>query len=275
MIEKYVISICKLLSEAGQRILNVYNSGDFVPSIKADLSPVTQADKQSSKIINDGLQQIFPGVNVIDEEKSIPELEIRNKWDRYFLIDPLDGTKEFIKKNGEFCINLAVIKNNLPVEGWIYQPLEKKGWYSKKGQGIFEFDGFGNLSKIESIQNNCTEICIVASRSFFKPREAEIIKQIEKNYAVKVIHKGSSLKQISMVLGKADLYIKAGPCSEWDTAPGQLMIDEIGGATLMMENFEPMKYNKKEMMNPFFVMISSRLNTPEFIMFLKKVIKNL
>lgn len=274
MFEEKVISICKLLSKAGESILKVYNSDDFNARIKSDNSPVTAADKKSSEIINKGLKKLFPGVNIIDEERIIADIEIRKRWNRYFLIDPLDGTKEFIKKNGEFCINLAVIENNLPTEGWIYQPLEKKGWYCKKGHGIYEFNKFGELKKIESLKNNCKSVCIVASRSFFKPREAEIIKQIEKKFSVKVIHKGSSLKQIAMVLGKADLYVKAGPCSEWDTAPGQLMISEIGGATLLMENFETLKYNKENMKNPFFVMTSSRLNTPEFILYLKSIVKN-
>ena len=99
-------------------------------------------------IINEGLQKLFPEIPILDEEKVIPEYETRKKWESYFLIDPLDGTKEFIKRNGEFCINLAIIKGIHPEEGWIYQPLIETGWYCKKGEGIFEFDKNGELKKI-------------------------------------------------------------------------------------------------------------------------------
>ncbi|NOR73759.1 MAG: 3'(2'),5'-bisphosphate nucleotidase CysQ [Draconibacterium sp.] len=266
--------IFKILVEAGKVIVDIYKSKDFKTELKSDNSPVTVADKASSKIINSGLKKLFPEIPIIDEENRIPDYNKRKTWSHYFLIDPLDGTKEFISQNGEFSINLALMKDSNPDEGWIYQPLKKQGWYCKRGKGIFGFDDFGNTRRIEQIQKKSDTIRIVASRSFFKPLEARQIKEIKKQYPVQIIHRGSSLKQIDIILGNADLYLKAGPCSEWDTAPGQLMIEEFGGVVLRQNNFETMRYNKPVLLNPHFVMLNSHLNTTGFIDFLKGIIFN-
>ncbi len=265
-------SVFSILVDAGKAIVEVYGSDDFDAELKSDNSPVTRADKASSKIINAGLEKLFPEIPILDEEKIIPDFETRTKWDRYFLIDPLDGTKEFIKRNGEFCINLAIIKGKNPVEGWIYQPLIETGWYCKRGRGIYEFNKRGEVRKLEKVENNPEVIRIAASRSFFKPREAEIIEKMKKSFGVQILHCGSSRKQIQMILGNADMYLKAGPCSEWDTAPGQLMVEEFGGAVLLHDSFETMIYNKQEMKNPYFVMLNSRLNNPQFVEYLKGII---
>jgi len=265
-------SVFSILAEAGKAIVEVYGSDDFHAEMKSDNSPVTRADKASSKIINEGLQKLFPEIPILDEEKVIPEYETRKKWESYFLIDPLDGTKEFIKRNGEFCINLAIIKGIHPEEGWIYQPLIETGWYCKKGEGIFEFDKNGELKKIGKTDKKPDVIRIAASRSFFKPREAELIEKMKKSYEVQILHCGSSRKQVQMILGNADMYLKAGPCSEWDTAPGQLMVEEFGGAVLLQDTFETMSYNKPEMKNPYFVMLNARLNNQQYIDYLKGII---
>ena len=266
------LSVFEILALAGEAIVEIYKSNNFKAQIKSDNTPVTLADKASSEILNRSLKKIFPEIPIIDEENSIPEFEKRKNWKRYFLLDPLDGTKEFINKNGEFCINLALIEGSKPVEGWIYQPLEKRGWYCKKGNGIFELNANGKLQQIEKSQSFGNTIRIITSRSFFKPLEARLIKKIEKLYPVKIIHRGSSLKQIDIILGNADMYLKAGPCSEWDTAPGQLLVEEFGGITLQQANFETMIYNKPNLLNPHFVMLNSKLNRPDFIRFLKQII---
>ncbi len=265
-------SIFEILALAGEAIVEIYKSNNFNAQFKSDNTPVTLADKASSKILNSELKKLFPDIPIIDEENDIPEFKERKKWTHYFLIDPLDGTKEFINKNGEFCINLALIEGTEPVKGWVYQPLEKRGWYCKKGNGVLEFDTQGEVQRIEKSRSTSNTIRIITSRSFFKPLEAQLIKEIEKLYPVEIIHRGSSLKQIDIILGNADMYLKAGPCSEWDTAPGQLMIKEFGGITLLQANFKPMVYNKTNMLNPHFVMLNSKLNNPDFIQFLKDII---
>ena len=134
MEEQQLKSIIRILVEAGKAILDVYESNNFDAEFKLDNSPVTRADRASSKIINEELKGIFPTIPILDEENEIPDYSIRKNWQHYFLVDPLDGTKEFIKQNGEFCINLALMKQNQPIVGWIYQPLAEKGWYCKSSQ---------------------------------------------------------------------------------------------------------------------------------------------
>ena len=271
--EKSVIEkIFKLLSEAGEAIVEVYESKNLNAELKSDNSPVTRADKASSRILNKGLSDLFPEIPVLDEEKNIPDFEERRKWEQYFLIDPLDGTKEFIKHNGEFCINLALVRGTSPELGWIYQPLKKTGWYCKKGEGIIEFNSEGESKKLQIPNIDREVIIIAASRSFFKPREAELIDKIKRYYNVEILHCGSSKKQVQMVKGNADMYLKAGPCSEWDTAPGQLMVEEFGGAVFRQDNFKALEYNRKNLINPHFVMLNRRLNTPEFVKFLQGII---
>ena len=267
-------SVNKLLVAAGHAILDIYKSNTFNITLKTDNSPVTCADKMSSKIINEGLKKLFPEIPVIDEEIVVPDYEIRKNWDSFFLVDPLDGTKEFIKKNGEFCINLGFIKENRPVTGWIYQPVTGRGWFACEGKGITEFNRAGYFQKIKIKTGNSEKIKIVISRSSFNSREEEIIKAIEAKYPVEVIHMGSSIKQISLITGHADMYLKAGYSSEWDTAPGQLMVEESGGAVLSFNDFQSLRYNKPVYTNPYFVMLSSRLNTPEFVKFIQNIIQN-
>lgn len=273
MKEQQLKSIISILAEAGRAIVDVYESDDFNAELKLDETPVTRADKASSQVINEGLLEIFPEIPILDEENAIPDYEERKKWRHYFLIDPLDGTKEFIKQNGEFCINLALMHKNEPIEGWIFQPLIKRGWYCKKGEGIFEFNSNGEILPVRRVTKPVKTIRIAASRSFFKPREAELIEKMKKHYNVEIKHCGSSKKQVQMILGNADMYLKAGPCSEWDTAPGQLMVEEFGGVVFRQDSFETMRYNKANLINPHFVMLNAGLNTPEFVNFMKEIIR--
>lgn len=274
MDEKKLISVFELLASSGEAILNIYKSKNYKTSLKTDKTPVTIADKESSKIINKGLKEIFPKIPVLDEENNIPEYTIRKDWKRFFLVDPLDGTKEFIKQNGEFSINLALIEGENPMYGWIYYPLIKRGWYCKKGSGIFEFDRTGIRSKIEQPENHHSKIRIITSRSFFKPREENIISNIKQEYQVEIIHRGSSIKQVAIILGQADMYLKAGPCSEWDTAPGQLFVEEFGGSVIRLDNFQTLKYNKPVMKNPHFAMLNFDLIQEGFVKFLKDYANN-
>lgn len=265
--------ILKILAAAGDAIVEVYNSKDFAAKTKADNTPVTRADKASSRILNQELNELFPKIPILDEEKSIPAYNIRKNWGKYFLIDPLDGTKEFIKRNGEFCTNLALIKGTSPEMGWIYQPLIKTGWYCKRGDGIWEFNEKGETTRLKQPVIDREVICIATSRSFFKPREAELIEKMQRSFKVEILHCGSSRKQVQMIKGNADMYLKAGPCSEWDTAPGQLMVEEFGGAVLRLDSFDTLQYNREDLINPHFMMLNSRLNTPAFIRFMKEIIQ--
>jgi len=165
------------------------------------------------------------------------------------------------------------MNNDQPEEGWIYQPLTETGWYCQKGKGIYEFNKHGQVQQIKTKQKELDRIRIATSRSFFKPREAELIEKMKQSYSVEIIHCGSSKKQVEMVRGNADMYLKAGPCSEWDTAPGQLMVEEFGGLVFRQDTFETIRYNKPEMLNPHFVMLNRNLNSHEFVAYLQKLIQ--
>ena len=268
-----VHSVIDVLAEAGRTIIEVYKSNDFDEQRKSDNTAVTRADKASSKIINAGLAEIFPDIPVLDEETNFPEYDIRKTWENYFLVDPLDGTKEFIKRNGEFCINIGLINKTAPINGWIYEPLKEKGWYCSKGKGIYEFDSKGNFKEMQRPEPYTGKIRVATSRSFFKPREAELIDKMKSTFELEILHCGSSKKQIEIIKGNADMYLKAGPCSEWDTAPGQLMVEEFGGTVFRQDTFETMAYNKADLINPHFVMLNERLNTPEFVAFMQQIIQ--
>lgn len=265
MLSENLLSVIEILGKAGDAIRETYVKDDFQTEIKSDNSPVTIADKMSSEIINEGLTKLFPKTPILNEEKQITPFEERKNWSKYFLVDPLDGTKEFINRNGEFCINVALIDKNRPAEGIIYQPLEKKGWFCQKGKGIQEFDLSGQMRSLSICANKINTLRVVTSRSFFKPLEQKMIQDLKEHYSVEIIHRGSSLKQIDIILGQADMYLKAGPCSEWDTAPGQLMIEEFGGKVLRLQDFEPLEYNKDDLRNPYFVMLNSQLCNNGFI----------
>lgn len=261
----------KMMKEASDSVLNIYNNRSFDIKLKPDDSPVTDADKASSRIINENLKKLFPDVPVLDEEIIDPGYETRKGWNRFFMIDPLDGTREFLKRNGEFCINLALIEKNKPIEGWIFNPLEGFGWYCKRGEGIYRFDETGLMEKAQIKNASSSVIRIVTSRSFFRPLEEQLIEQMRKTMNVEIIHMGSSLKQVEVALGSAGMYLKGGPCSEWDTAPGQLMVEQSGGAVLTLDSFSPMIYNKQNLLNPHFVMLGKSFNNPSFKAFLKTI----
>jgi 3'(2'), 5'-bisphosphate nucleotidase len=263
-----------LLQKAGDAIMEVYTSSNFDESRKADFSPVTRADYLSSQIINQGLSVLFPSTPVIDEENIIPDYEIRKNWKRYFLLDPLDGTKEFIKQNDEFCINLALLENNLPVVSWIYQPATKKGWYCIKDEGLFYFGSREPIIQPPA-ENNIQKLTLITSRSHLTGRGAIFIEKIKAHYEVEVVKMGSALKQVEVVLGNAGIYIRGSGCSEWDTAAGHLMVEESGGEVLQWNLETALFYNKENLTNPRFIMLSKPLKTTEFKLLIKNILKEI
>lgn len=274
MEKEMVGKVEELLRKAGNAIMEVYGSSNFDEYRKADFSPVTRADHISSKIINQGLSGLFPSIPVIDEENTIPPYEIRKNWHRYFLLDPLDGTKEFIKKNGEFCINLALIENNLPVVSWIFQPVTNMGWSCRKGKGLCHF-GSNEPIVHDNSANKIKKLTLITSRSHLSRRGAAFIEKIKVNYDVEIIQMGSALKQVEIALGKAGIYIRGSGCSEWDTAAGQLMVEETGGQVLQWDLEKSLFYNKENLTNPRFIMLSNQLKTTEFKLLIKNILSEL
>jgi 3'(2'), 5'-bisphosphate nucleotidase len=264
-----------LLQKAGRAILEVYGSSHFDETLKSDDSPVTRADHLSSLIINEGLRDLFPQTPVIDEESSIPEYKQRVSWPEFFMLDPLDGTREFIKKNGEFCINLALMRSNQPVASWIYQPLGNHGWSCVKGEGMRTFGTPFEPANSEMPEKTSKILRLVTSRSHISSRGLMILDRLSSRYITEVIKLGSALKQVYVALGIADLYIRGSGCSEWDTAAGHLMVEESGGLVRQWDMVKKLEYNKVSLRNPRFIMFSGSNQNTDLMDFIRDILEEI
>ncbi len=244
--------ICAIAKEAGIKIIEIYNDPAFssVVDFKADNSPLTLADKASHNVIVEALKKQFPEIPILSEEDDqIISYEERSKWDKYWLIDPLDGTKEFIKRNGEFTVNIALIEDQIPVLGVIYVPVAKT-FYNGSMDGAFKREENQEPRRIEVNRNDKDRIA-VRSKSHAAPEEEEVFKVFG---VVDFISVGSSLKFCMVAEGKADLYYRHGPTMEWDTAAGQAILEASGGYVYRGNtNKERFTYNKKDLLNGSFL----------------------
>ncbi|MCR4287324.1 MAG: 3'(2'),5'-bisphosphate nucleotidase CysQ [Deltaproteobacteria bacterium] len=241
-----------LALKAGDAILEVYSSADFGTTFKEEGSPLTLADKASHSIITDGLSRISPGMPVLSEESEAAPYEVRKAWERFWLIDPLDGTKEFIKRNGEFTVNIALIAGNAPVMGVVYAPVLRVMYYASSGAGAFK-DTDGATARISASDYRGAMLKVVGSRSH---GGEELSRFIERIGQAEFLSMGSSLKLCLVAEGAAHLYPRFGPTMEWDTAAAQCVVEEAGGTVTDLKG-QRLCYNKKELKNPFF-MISGK-----------------
>lgn len=242
--------LIRLAREAGTKIMEIYSRESFegIVDFKADDSPLTLADKESHKIIAAGLQSLYPTIPLISEEgKDIP-YDTRKNWDTFWLVDPLDGTKEFIKRNGQFTVNIALIKNKRPVLGLIYIPVSQLMYFGEVGKGAIRQTGDGVPEKIFTAGNK-EEIVVVGSSSHASPQEEQVLSK----YKVKSKRTmGSSIKFCLVAEGSADLYYRHGPTMEWDTAAGQAILEAAGG-TMVDGEGNPFTYNKTSLLNGNFL----------------------
>ncbi len=238
--------------EAGKEIISVYNSSDFSIEIKSDNSPLTRADKAAHNIISAHLAKTpFP---VLSEEGKDIEYSVRKNWETFWMVDPLDGTKEFIKRNGEFTVNIALIENNLPVAGVVYVPVTGVLYVADKN-GAYKFcDGVkGTKIKLPADDEHHT-FRVVGSRSHMSPETEAYIKKIDsKGKPVEIVSKGSSLKICMVAEGNADIYPRLGPTMEWDTAAGHAVARFAGKKVTVYPTQEPLTYNKENLLNPYFI----------------------
>ena len=246
--------------EGGKKILEVY-SQDFSVYTKEDNSPLTEADRRAHDIIKDILQPT--GLPLLSEEgKTIPYDE-RKDWSEFWLVDPLDGTKEFIKKNGEFTVNIALIKNGTPVLGVVYVPVTGLLYFGhSSGSYSIEIND-DNKKDVEALQNNASTLpaqnaagvyTVVASRSHNTPETEEFIDAKRKKYGnVNMISAGSSLKLCLVAEGKAQVYPRLAPTMEWDTAAGHAVAKFAGCEVYNFKTNTELEYNKENLLNPWFV----------------------
>lgn len=243
-------AICDVAIAAGKRILDIYNSDDFGVETKSDDSPLTRADKASHDTIVAGLDQLAIGYPMLSEEGDPGEFDLRKSWDTFWCIDPLDGTKEFIKRNGEFTVNIALIEQSYPVLGVIYVPVTDTLYYTSEGKA-YKRDENGTAQLTATEQNSETLIA-VGSRSHSSEEE----KQVLELFGIQeVASRGSSLKFCMVAEGNANVYYRRNPTMEWDTAAGQAILEASGGAVLNKQN-ERFSYNKASLRNDSFLCLA-------------------
>ena len=253
-INEELLKISNISVEAGRIILDFYNKNLNI-TFKADESPLTQADLASHKLITDSIKKITPNIPILSEEEFI-EWDVRKEWKKYWLIDPLDGTKEFIKKNGEFTVNIALIENNRPILGVIYAPASNELYFAKKNFGSYkiltnkQLNTLDNAKKISIKINKTNKVKIIGSRSHSNPI---LQKWVSKNFNdFQILQKGSSLKFCLIAEGFADIYPRFGPTSEWDIAAGHIILEEAGGKLKSIDNKEILYNEKEDILNPNF-----------------------
>ena len=268
--DKLILTTILAAKRAGEAILEVYDS-DFAVEQKDDKSPLTLADKRSHEIIEKVLEQTITVNNstvpILSEEgKEIPYDE-RIKWEYFWLVDPLDGTKEFIKRNGEFTVNIALIHKHKPVLGIIYIPVKDVFYIAAINFGAYKLENSSILTEDLSIEelidksqklplnsNDKTTLTVIGSRSHTSEEFTEFVKQLnQKHENVEFISSGSSLKLCLVAEGKADVYPRFGPTMEWDTAAGQAIVEQAKCTVMEAETNEPLNYNKSNLLNPFFI----------------------
>lgn len=283
--DKYGVNLIAAIlaaKEAGDAILEVYNS-NFSVEKKEDNSPLTIADKRSHEIIAKHISQLtdqkaYITHHILSEEgKDIP-YEERKNWEYFWLVDPLDGTKEFIKRNGEFTVNIALIHNNRPVLGVVYAPVLNAFYFAGEEIGAYKLLNSGNImsslrldimndqsleilkkasQKLPVTKTNSKDspsITIVASRSHLSKETEDYINAIKQEYGeMELVTIGSSLKFCLIAEGKADVYPRFGPTMEWDTAAGQAIVEGAGGKVMKFQTDMSLSYNKENLLNPWFI----------------------
>ncbi len=245
--------IVALAEDAGRAILEVYST-DFDVESKDDASPLTQADLASHRWIDAGLKSLTPDIPIISEESGLPDYEERRQWRRYWIVDPLDGTKEFVNRNDEFTVNIALIEDGVAILGVVHVPVYGRTYVGCQGLGAQRRDGDSDPLSIKVADASSVPARIVGSRSH---RGKSLDAYLDAVGEHELVPMGSSLKFCVVAEGGADLYPRLGPTSEWDTAAAQAVVEQAGGRVVTLDG-QAMKYNAKaDILNPYFMVIGA------------------
>ena len=240
---------------AGSVIMDIYGR-DFEVDFKSDQSPLTEADSQANAVIMDALSTHYPRIPIISEENKEVAYAERSDWEQFWLVDPLDGTKEFIKKNGEFTVNIALIKKGFPVAGIVYRPVDRISYSAELGSGAFKTLIGGETKRIRNDRHYLDQekVLVVASRSHITPEVANFVEELKgSGKEVDLISVGSSLKLCLVAEGSASVYPRFGPTMEWDTGAAHAVVLESGRNVISHETRKPLLYNKPSLLNPWFI----------------------
>lgn len=251
-------AICQIARLAGDEILDVYESADMSVEHKGDGSPLTMADKRAHELIVRELASHTPDIPVLSEESNESVMVERKNWNRFWLVDPLDGTKEFVKRNGEFTVNIALIEDRKPVLGVVFVPVRKTLYAGEVGQGAWLTDAEGNTKSIAVTEFKAGDKpIVVASRSHAGGSTAQYLDNLKNALGEPVVRSmGSSLKICLVAEGEAHVYPRLGLTSEWDTAAAHALVLAAGGR-IVDENGEELRYNKDNILNPWFYVLGA------------------
>ena len=248
--------LLEIAKKAGDAILEIYNT-DFSHELKKDNFPLTKADMASHNIILKGLKESYPEIPILSEESSEIPYKKRKNWKKFWLVDPLDGTKEFIKKNGEFTVNIALIENNKPVSGIIYVPVKDVFYFTNKEKAYKQISNEQPIEiPLKNIPKQENKLKVVASKSHLNQETKDYIENLKKQNPDKEIETtsaGSSLKFCLIAEGLADIYPRLAPTAEWDTAAAHAIVNASGKRVFKFNSNEELIYNKQNLLNPYFV----------------------
>ena len=258
MISQSIINNVKEIAvKAGEEIMQIYGDESRFDIVqKSDLSPLTAADQAANTVIIKNLEKLVASYPIISEENKQISYRDRKNYSRFWLVDPLDGTKEFIKRNGEFTVNIALIEDQKPIFGVVYVPVTQEIYWAAKGKGSW-YSSAGTTRKLRTTNYSMNQpnIRVVCSRSHINEETQKLIDQLNDPI---IVSQGSSLKFLIIARGDAELYPRIGPTMEWDTAAAHIVLAEAGGAVTQYGADTPLLYNKENLLNPYFIASASQ-----------------
>lgn len=257
-LSEWLPEVFQLVEAAGEKILDIYTT-NYNVSNKTDNTPVTCADLAANELIEGRLKALTPDIPILSEESEPLSYQQRKTWQTYWLVDPLDGTKEFINRTGEFSVNIALVHEHQAIMGVIYNPVEKCVYSAIKGSGAFYQPENEAAQRIHVSKKRRQRIILAGTRATFSVEMAGFVKNLSlTTYGYEMIKLGSSLKSCLIAQGVADIYARLGPTSEWDTAAAQCIVEEAGGL-ITDTRMQPLRYNTREsLLNPHFFVFGDK-----------------
>ncbi|MFU8887257.1 MAG: 3'(2'),5'-bisphosphate nucleotidase CysQ [Trueperaceae bacterium] len=243
--------LAELAAAAGAAILEVYG-GEFDVRLKGDASPVTEADLRSQAILEAGLAALAPGIPILAEEGAATPYAIRRTWPRWWCVDPLDGTRDFVARSGEFSVNVGLLERGRPVLGLVHAPVDGVSYAGAPGRGAWRREGDGPWRTVRVAPPAGRRLRVFASRQHAGPRTLAWLRGLGAEWEVEVLRRGSAMKVCLIADGSAHLYPRLGPTSEWDTAAAEAIVVGAGGVLRRAGDARPLAYNKRDLRNPDF-----------------------